>query len=88
VWRILTRQRDGVTLFMLRPDEVPLLNQPTKLHGTPLYAALLEDGPDAWTELIKAGAHLSPEEESDPAASASLQHILSNDLELQRAYMK
>jgi hypothetical protein len=88
VWRILTRQRDGMTLFTLHPDEIPLLNQPTKLHGTPLYAALLEDGPDAWTALIKAGAHLSPEEESDPAASASLQHILSNDLELQRAYSK
>ena len=88
VWRILTRKRDGVTLFMLRPDEMPLLNQPTKLHGTPLYAALLEDGPDAWTELIKAGAHLSPEEESDPAASASLMKILSSDLELHRAYAK
>ena len=88
VWRILTRQRDGVTLFMLRPDERPLLNQPTKLHGTPLYAALLEDAPDAETELIKAGAHLSPEEERDPAASATLQRILTNDLELQRAYSK
>jgi hypothetical protein len=73
VWRILTRQRDGVHLFTLRPDELPLLNQPTKLHGTPLYAALLEDGPDAVTELIKAGAHLSPEESLDPAATASLQ---------------
>jgi hypothetical protein len=88
VWRILTRQRDGVTLFMLRPDERSLLNQPTKLHGTPLFAAMLEDGPDAITELIKAGAHLSPEEESDPAASASLMRILSNDLELKNAYLK
>ena len=74
--------------FMLQLDELPLLNQPTKLHGTPLYAAMLEDGPDAITELIKAGAHLSPEEERDPAASATLQRILSNDSELQRAYSK
>jgi hypothetical protein len=88
VWRILTRKRDGMTLFKLQPDELPLLNQPTKLHGTPLYAAMLEDGPDAITELIKAGGHLSPEEEHDPAASATLQRILSNDSELQNAYSK
>lgn len=88
VWRILTRKRDGTIFFRLQPDELPLLNQNTKLHGTPLYAALLADGPDTISELIKAGARLSPEEEHDPAASASLMRILSHDLDLKNAYMK
>jgi hypothetical protein len=60
----------------------------TQLHGTPLYAALLQDGPDAERELILAGAHLSPEESQNPAAAAALTKVLSRDFELKRAYEK
>jgi len=88
VWRILTRKRDGVTLFTLHKDETPLLNVTTKLHGTPLYAALLQDGPDLYPELIKAGARLSPEEEQDPAAAAALGRVFQFDFELRSIYSK
>src|SRR5262249_21677502 len=39
VWRIVKRElsRDSLEL---RPEEISLLNVPTSLHGTPLYAAL------------------------------------------------
>jgi hypothetical protein len=88
VWRILTRKRDGVTLFSLQRDEMPLLNKSTSLHGTPLYAALLQDGPDATEELIKAGARLSPDEERDPAAAAALSRTFERSPELRRVYQK
>lgn len=88
VWRILTRKRDGVTPFSLHPEEKPLLNKSTLLHGTPLYAALLQDAPDAITEVIKAGGRLSAEEERDPAAAAALEPVLARDLDLRRAYNK
>src|SRR5579872_1203762 len=86
VWRIITRKRDGTNLFLLRKEEIPLLNTPTELHGTPLYAALLEDAPDAYRELIKAGGRLSASEEQDPAAQASLQRVLQSDFELKTQY--
>jgi len=88
VWRILTRRRDGVTLFRLRKDEMPLLNQNTELHGTPLYTALLQDAPDLFPELINAGARLSAEEERDPAAQAALARVFEHDLELRTKYEK
>lgn len=86
VWRLLTRKRDGVTLFSLHQDEIPMLNQSTTLHGTPLYAALLGDEPDAYPDLIKAGAHLSVDEGRDPAARAALNHVLEHDSELRKTY--
>jgi len=88
VWRILTRKRDGVTLFSLHKDEIPLLNKSTELHGTPLYAALTEDGRDAYAELINAGARLSREEERDVAASQALSRAFGIFPELQSAYEK
>jgi hypothetical protein len=77
VWRILTRKRDGVTPFFIRKEEIPLVNVSTELHGTPLYAALLQDGPDAYTEVIRAGGRLSAEEEKDPATQAALAKVLA-----------
>ena len=88
VWRILTRRRDGVTLFTVHQDELPLLNRPTALHGTPLYAALLQDAPDAYTAIIKAGGRLSSDEERDPAAAAALEKVLARDFDLKRTYAK
>jgi hypothetical protein len=88
VWRILTRKRDGTTIFSMQPEEKPLVNKPTKLHGTPLYAALLQDAPDAYTEVIKQGGRLSAEEERDPAAAPALEKVLARDFDLRRAYAK
>jgi hypothetical protein len=88
VWRILTRKRDGTTLFKLRKDEIPLLDTSTQLHGTPLYAALLQDGPDAYRELIEAGARLSPEEQRDTAAAGSLARVFEHDEDLRYAYRR
>ncbi len=72
VWTIVTREPDGLSLFKLKKVEIPLLNTPTVLHGTPLYAALLIQGPDVIRELIETGAKLSSTEENDPAAIAAL----------------
>jgi hypothetical protein len=86
VWRILTRKRDGVTIFTLQPEDKPLLNTSTKLHGTPLYAALLQDAPDAISAVVNAGGRLSASEERDPAASAALQHVLAKDASVRWSY--
>jgi hypothetical protein len=88
VWRILTRKRDGVTPFSMQPGEEPLLNKSTRLHGTPLYAALLQDAPDAYTGVIKAGGRLSAGEERDTATVAALEWVLARDFDLRRAYAK
>jgi hypothetical protein len=82
----VTRKLDGTTLFSLRQEEFALLNKSTTLHGTPLYAALVQDAPDACLELVRARAHLSPEEQSDPAVKAALMRISERDLEFRRAY--
>ncbi len=86
VWRILTRKRDGVTPFQLRQNEIPMLKTSTRLHGTPLYAALLQQAPDATREVIEAGGRLSPEEERDPAAAAALSSVFERDSSLRMAY--
>jgi hypothetical protein len=54
---------------------MPLLNQSTRLHGTPLYAALLEQDWGACGAIIRAGGKLSVEEERDPAATAALRDL-------------
>ena len=43
---------DGSESFALRADERPLLNRVTRLHGSPLYAALLTNGTDIFSELV------------------------------------
>jgi hypothetical protein len=77
VWRILKTAdprdadaRNGI-FPKLNPDDTPLLNKATRLHGTPLYAALLVGSRLAGT-LIEAGARLSPAEHTDLAAKMSL----------------
>jgi hypothetical protein len=88
VWRILTRTRGDGKPFRLQPDELALLNKSTEIHGTPLYAALIEDGFDLFTDLVKAGARLSKDEELDPAASQALQQAFQRFPDLQREYSK
>jgi hypothetical protein len=82
----LPPRRDGPAAFSLKVDEMPLLNRSTRLHGTPLYAALLEDARDACSVIIKAGGRLSADEERDPAASAALQSVFERDRDLRSAY--
>lgn len=72
VWKILKRDRQNESLFKVTADELPWINKPTRLHGTPMYATLLSGGFYIYPELIKAGARLSPEEERDPAAAKAL----------------
>jgi hypothetical protein len=84
----LPERRDGPAPFLLKDDEIPLLNRPTKVHGTPLYAALVDRAPDVCTVIIKAGGRLSAEEERDPAAAAALQSLFEREPELRVAYSK
>jgi hypothetical protein len=84
----LPPRRDGPAPFSLKEDEIPLLNRTTRLHGTPLYAALLVDDRDACSVIIKAGGRLSAEEERDPAAAAALQDVFHRDGSLQLAYTR
>ena len=84
----LPPRRDGPAPFLLREDEMPLLNRSTRLHGTPLYAALLDNARDVCSVLIKAGGRLSADEERDPAAAAALQSVFERDGDLRSAYSK
>lgn len=86
VWRILTRKRDGITPFQLRPEEKQWINQSTSLHGTPLFAALLQDAPDACRAVIEAGGRLSEPEAAEPAVSAALQQALARAPDLKFTY--
>jgi hypothetical protein len=88
VWRILTRKRGTGETFTVRPDEIPFLNENTEIHGTPLYAAFIDDGYDLYTPLIEAGARLSKEEEDDAAAARALEDAFRRFPGLQRKYGK
>jgi len=81
-------RRDGPEPFVLREGESALLNRTTRLHGTPLYAALLDNANDACSVIIKAGGRLSAAEERDPAAQPALQIILERSAGLRAAYSK
>jgi hypothetical protein len=74
VWRIVQRKRFEERLA-IRKDELPFINKPTRLHGTPMYAALLASGFYILPELLEAGARLSPEEERDPEAAKALKDL-------------
>jgi len=78
--------RDGPAGFLLKEDEVPLLNRATRLHGTPLYAALLDDAMDVCSVIIHAGGRLSAKEQHDPAAMAALQNVFERSADLLLAY--
>jgi hypothetical protein len=84
----LPSRRDGAAPFILKEDEIPLLNRPTRLHGTPLYAALLDNASDVCGVIVKAGGHLSAEEQRDPAAVVALQSVFERDPDLRVAYGK
>jgi hypothetical protein len=84
----LPERLDGTAPFLLKDDEIPLLNRPTMVHGTPLYAALLDHAQDVCTVIIKAGGRLSAEEERDPAAAAALRGIFERDPDLRVVYNK
>jgi hypothetical protein len=84
----LPPRRDGPAPFFLKEGEVALVNRSTRLHGTPLYAALLDNAGDVCSVIIKAGGRLSAEEERDPAPAAALQGVFERDPDLRAAYTK
>jgi hypothetical protein len=84
----IPERHDGPVPFVLKEDEVPLLNAGTRLHGTPLYAALLDDARDVCGVIINAGGRLSSEEEHDPAAAAALEGVFERDGSLKLVYTK
>lgn len=79
-------RRDGPGHFFLKEDELPLLNRATRLHGTPLYVALLDNAMDVCSVIINAGGRLSAEEENDPAAIAALQGVFEREADLRLTY--
>lgn len=89
-WNPLTEplppRNDTPAPFVIRPSETELVNRPTRLHGTPLYAALLDNAPDVSTVIIKAGGRLSQEEEHDPGASSALNALFEHTPELRTEY--
>jgi hypothetical protein len=74
--------------FILRSSDHALLNRATDLHGTPLYAALLDNAPDVCAVIVTAGGRLSATEERDPGAAAALRNLLDRDPDLKSAYDK
>ena len=86
VWRIVKRDTSSRAPFAISKEELPLVNQPTKLHGTPMYAVLLTKDVYIFPELVRAGARLSPEEEEDPAAVKSLEEMFDRRPESRAVY--
>jgi hypothetical protein len=100
VWRIVTHDRGPskpfnpftdrlpptTPAFSLNAGELPLVNRATTLHGTPLYASLLDDAPDVSAAIITAGGRLSSEEDRDPAAAAALRSLFEREPRLRAVY--
>ncbi len=102
VWRIVTHDRGAKPFdpftdkfpersgtpppFLVKATDIPLLNRTTRLHGTPLYAALLDSANDVCSVIVKTGGRLSLDEERDPAASAALQAVFERAPELRATY--
>jgi hypothetical protein len=82
----LPPRRDRPAGFLLKEDEIPLLNRATRLHGTPLYAALLDNAIDVCSVIIRAGGRLSPEEEHDSASMAALEDVFAREVDLRLVY--
>ncbi len=76
----------GPAPFELKPSDIALVNRATRLHGTPLYAALLDNNPNACRAIIVAGGRLSADEQRDPAAAAALQGLFDRDPDSRAAY--
>jgi hypothetical protein len=76
----------GPAPFELKAGEIALVNRSTRLHGTPLYAALLDGNPNSCRAVIAAGGRLSANEAHDPAASAALQTLFDRDPDSRAAY--
>lgn len=89
-WNPLTEplppRSDTPVPFVIRPSEGELVNRATRLHGTPLYAALLDNAPDVCAVIIKAGGRLSPEEDHDPGASSALRSLFEHTPDLHTDY--
>jgi hypothetical protein len=88
VWRIVTRKVNDTSSFEIGEEEGALVNKPTRLHGSPVYAALLTNGFPVFATLVKAGAWLTIEEQKDPAAISALTEMLRRSPELERIYRK
>jgi hypothetical protein len=88
VSRILNREVQSRNPFAMREDEVALLNSPTRLHGTPLWAALSAMDGALAANLIQAGARLSPEETRDPAGAQALTELFQSRKELWSKYYR
>jgi len=86
VWRILKWNQAAGEQFKIAKEDLPFINVPTKLHGTPLYAALVMNGYYIFPDLVKAGARLSPSEEKDPAATKALAEMLEKRPEVRTIY--
>jgi hypothetical protein len=86
VWKIVVRKSNDTDQFTINGDELRLINKPTRLHGTPLYAALVTGGYYIFPGLIKAGARLSTSEERDPAAARALKEMFEKRPELRGTY--
>jgi hypothetical protein len=86
VWRILKRDTSSREPFVITTEELALVNQPTRIHGTPMYAVLLTKDVYIFPELVRAGARLSAEEESDPAAAKSLEEMFERRPESRGMY--
>lgn len=86
VWKILQHKRG--TPLEVDKDDLALLNKPTKLHGTPLKTVLMLYSPDLFRQLVTAGAHLTPEEEAEPATATQLDKLLTQNSDLRSAYQK
>ena len=89
-WNPLTEplppRNDSPVPFVVRPSETELLNRATRLHGTPLYAALLDNAPDVCAVIIKGGGRLAPEEAHDPGASSALRALFEHTPDLRTEY--
>lgn len=84
----LPRDAGGRPPFSLARDEMPLLNRPTRLHGTPLYAALLDHADEVCAVIVNSGGRLSQIEERDAAAAFALQRLFERVPGLRAAYTK
>jgi hypothetical protein len=85
LWRILKRT-DSSEPLGLRDEERQYLNQATRLHGTPLWMAMLQSGNAFAAQLVEAGARLSQEEEREPAGRAALGRLFRDSPGLRAVY--
>ena len=88
VLRIRSREVQSRKPFALLDDERERLNSPTRLYGTPLWAALSAMDNALATHLIEAGARLSPDEARDPAGVEALREFFQGRDDLRAQYYR